>query len=78
MDEICAFVATTFTRQSCGLLLEKILHTKGSHETYMMYRYAVAVKKDGNTIGHLPGIVSRVCSLFMRRGGSIHCTVSGT
>ena len=41
-------------------------------------RYAVAVKKDGQIIGHLPRIVSRVCSLFMRRGGSIHCTVSGT
>ena len=28
-------------------------------------RYAVAVKKDGTTIGHLPRIVSRICSLFI-------------
>ena len=30
-------------------------------------RYAVAVKKDGTIIGHLPRKVSRVCSLFLRR-----------
>ena len=41
-------------------------------------RYALAVKKDGNMIGHLPKIVSRVYSLLTRGGGSIHCTVSGT
>ena len=40
-------------------------------------RYAVAVQKDGTVIGHLPRKVSRVCSLFLRRGGSIHCTVTG-
>ena len=40
-------------------------------------RHAVAVKKDGTVIGHLPRKVSRVCSLFLRRGGSIHCTVTG-
>ena len=41
MDEICAFMATTFTRQSGGQLRN------------VLDRYAVAVKKDGNTIGHL-------------------------
>ena len=40
-------------------------------------RYAVAVKKDGMIIGHLPRKVSRVCSLFLRRGGIIHCKVTG-
>ena len=40
-------------------------------------RYAVAVKKDGTVIRHLPRKVSRICSLFLRRGGSIHCTVTG-
>ena len=53
MDEICAFVATMFTRQS-GRLPRNLLD-----------RYAVAVKKDGNTIGHLPRIASRVCSLSL-------------
>ena len=40
-------------------------------------RYAVVVKKDGVVIGHLPRKVSRVCSLFLRRGGTIQCRVSG-
>ena len=40
-------------------------------------RYAVAVKKDGVVIGHLPRKVSRVCSLFIRRGGRLCCTVTG-
>ena len=53
MDEICAFVATMFTRQS------------GWQPRNVQDRYAVAVKKDGNTIGHLPRIVSRLCSLSL-------------
>ena len=40
-------------------------------------RYAVAVVKDGTTIGHLPRRISTLCSLFIRRGGIIHCNVSG-
>ena len=30
-------------------------------------RYAVAVKKEGTIMGHLPQKVLRVCSLFLRR-----------
>ena len=41
-------------------------------------RYAVAVVKSGVIIGHLPRKISKVCSLFIRRGGSISCTVSGS
>ena len=40
-------------------------------------RYAVAVKRSGVVIGHLPRKLSRVCSLFLRRGGVISCTVTG-
>ena len=40
-------------------------------------RYAIAVKKDETVIGHLPRNLSRVCSLFIRRGGTIDCTVTG-
>ncbi len=44
-------------------------------------RYAVAVIKDAGSnrqiIGHLPRKISKFCSLFLRRGGSITCTVSG-
>ena len=40
-------------------------------------RYAVAVKKGGTVVGHLPQKLTRVCSLFLRRGGTIDCSVSG-
>ena len=40
-------------------------------------RYAVAVIRDGVIVGHLPQKISRVCSLFLLRGGSINCTVIG-
>ena len=43
----------------------------------MRDRYAVAVKRAGVTVGHLPPKISRVCSLFLRRGGNIMCTVVG-
>ena len=33
-------------------------------------RYAVAVKEELATIGHLPQKVPQVCSLFLRQGGS--------
>ncbi len=37
---------------------------------------AVAVIGAGVTIGHLPRKISRVCSIFLRRGGSMHCVAS--
>ena len=40
-------------------------------------RYAVAVKKDGTVIGHLPRKVWCVCSLFLKRGSNIRCTMTG-
>ena len=55
MDEICAFVAPCLRGNLAG-----------SHETYKVRTHAVAVKKDGNTIGLLPRIVSRVCSLSLK------------
>ena len=45
--------------------------------TNALDRYAVAVIKGGVFIGHLPRKLSKVCSLFLRRGGSISCIVSG-
>lgn len=39
--------------------------------------YAVAVKKDGAVVGHLPRKIARVSSLFLRRGGTIRCKVLG-
>jgi len=40
-------------------------------------RYAVAVVKSGQVIGHLPRKVSRACSIFIRRGDSMTCVVTG-
>ena len=40
-------------------------------------RYAVDVANDGMTVGHLPQRISTLCSLFIRRGGIICCSVSG-
>ena len=40
-------------------------------------RYAVAVKMEGNIVGHLPRKPTGVCSLFLRRGDTIDCTVTG-
>ena len=36
--------------------------------------YAVA---DSTTVGHLPRKISRICTLFIRRGGTITCLVNG-
>ena len=40
-------------------------------------RYAVAVEKDGTIIGHSPRRVSRVSTLFLKKGSRINCTVTG-
>ncbi len=45
-------------------------------------RYAVGTyKRDENNletlVGHIPKNISLLCSLFLRRGGSITCEVSG-
>ena len=43
--------------------------------------HAVAVKKviDGNltVVGHVPHRISSICSIFLRCGGAINCTVDG-
>ena len=40
-------------------------------------RYAVAIKRSGNILGHVPRNISTLCSLFLRRGGAIYCVVTG-
>lgn len=41
--------------------------------------FAVAVIKNGTTVGHVPRMISASCSLFLRkRGSSIYCKISGT
>ena len=38
--------------------------------------YAIAQRKDGIIVGHIPRTISCVCTLFLRRGGAIQCTVT--
>ena len=38
--------------------------------------FAVAVMRGGTVIGHVPRKILSVCSLFLRRGGSITCHVT--
>ena len=39
--------------------------------------YVVALQKDGIIIGHVPCTIPCVCTLFLRCGGAIQCTVTG-
>ena len=40
--------------------------------------YAVVVKKDDIIVGHLPRKISKICSLFLMRGGTLFCVVTGS
>ena len=40
--------------------------------------FAVAVQKSSTTVGHVPRRISCVCSLFLRRRGTIVCTVTSS
>ena len=39
--------------------------------------FAVAVKKDGVVVGHVPRKIAAICSLFLRRRGNISCQIVG-
>jgi len=47
-------------------------------------RYAVAIIKTpaispaGETVGHVPCCISAMCSSFIRQGGEIFCTITGS
>ena len=40
--------------------------------------FAVAVQKDAKAVGHVPRHISCSCNLFIRRGGLLSCSVTGT
>lgn len=56
-----------------GQVLQSRRETTNGHDPF-----AVAVLKDGTVVGHLPRKISAVCSLFLRRHGTIACTVNGS
>ena len=47
------------------------------HPFNSINRYAVTVKNGDAIVGPLPKKISRLCSLFLQRGGSIASTVTG-
>ena len=49
---------------SIGEILQSKSDSHNSHN-----RYVISVMKDEITVGHLPQKLSRMCSLFLRRGG---------
>ena len=57
---------------------EELVCSREPTNTADRYMYVVAVLKQETIIGHLPRKISKVCSLFLRRGGSIRCTVTGS
>ena len=40
--------------------------------------YAVAIKKGGEIIGHVPRTISTACNLFLELGGSLRCIITDT
>ena len=40
--------------------------------------YAVAMVRASNIVGHVPKRISSICHIFLRRGGTITCTVTGS
>ena len=40
--------------------------------------YAVAIKKEGSVVGHVPRAISCICTIFIRKHGTITCTITGT
>ena len=43
------------------------LHFERETRRNPRYPYAIVVKKDGITVGHLPRKISRICSLFFNK-----------
>ena len=56
-----------------GEVLQCERQTSNRHDPF-----AVAIKKNDVVVGHVPRRFSAICSLFLRRGGSITCTVNGS
>ena len=38
---------------------------------------AVTVKKGNTVVGHVPRVISTICSIFIQKGGTIVCQVTG-
>ena len=87
MSEVSSEVVTSFTREAMvrGYHIYNSIWEAYIGEELSCQReednahdpYAVAVLKSATVVGHLPRKVSTLCSLFIRRGGTIHCRITG-
>ena len=55
-----------------GEVLQTATERRNEHD-----RFAVAVTKDDNTVGHIPREISKVAWYFLQHGGEISCEISG-
>ena len=55
-----------------GEILKCERETSNRHDPF-----AVAIRKDGIMVGHVPQKISTICSLFLRRCGVIQCEITG-
>ena len=54
------------------LSLEKVMENDNSND-----KFAVAVSRNNTIVGHVPRKFSSFCSIFLRKGGSVMCEVTG-
>ena len=54
------------------------LHYRFINPRYLgfIYAYAVGLRKYGTTVGHIPPVISCICTLFLRHGSVIEATVT--
>ena len=55
-----------------GELLQTATEAGNGHD-----RFAVAVKKDDDVVGHVPREISKVAWFFIQHGGEITCEITG-
>ena len=54
-----------------GELLQTVTETGNGHD-----KFAVAVKKDDDVVGHVPREISKVAWLFIQHGGEVTCEIT--
>ena len=64
-------VYQTVWEENIGEVLPCLREPGNQHDPH-----SVAVKKDDIIVGYLPRKISCLCSIFIRRGGSIECTAT--
>ena len=66
-------MATISTKTSGKLKLAQLFNVKGKLAIPTIFM----LLKSGVIVGHIPKKISATFSLFLRRGGAIHCTATG-